>query len=356
MTAEQPQPSEFQLTRGTVFPLIGGRSTWSQEYLPPMIATILVGLSIFAVPFPGVHLNANDGLNSAWQIYLIVAAYLAFMMVYYIYRMCSRARPWWLVALVMAVTPVVMTGPVWHAWYYFFYSVIPGTAWEKSSNPLLVILGNFAGTGLCEESFKTIPLLILALAGVIWANAARHTTGDMSAHFARMRRRFTITEPLHGIVLGVASGTGFFLIETLAEYVPNIMKDDKYVGEKAFDGLALLLARGLPTLAEHAAWAGLVGYFIGLSVLRPRAAIFLLPLGWFSAAALHGAWDATDALVKQSLLNFGIELVIAILSYLLLGGALFKAREISPTLAAANGAVASPAASERPSDSDWDHD
>jgi RsiW-degrading membrane proteinase PrsW (M82 family) len=111
MTAKQPSPSEFQLNRRTIFPLIGGRSAWSQEYLPPMITTILAGLSIFAVPFPGIHLNAKAEINVAWQIYLIVAAYMAFMMNYYIYRMCNRARPWWLVALVTALIAVLLISP-----------------------------------------------------------------------------------------------------------------------------------------------------------------------------------------------------------------------------------------------------
>jgi RsiW-degrading membrane proteinase PrsW (M82 family) len=167
-----------------------------------------------------------------------------------------------------------------------------------------------------------------------------------------MKKRFAISEPLDGILLGVASGTGFFLVETLIVYVPQTMRAGKYAGTQAFEGLELLLARGLPNLAGHSAYAGLFGYFIGLSTMRPRAAIFLLPLGWFSAAALHGAWDGVDYVAGVNIVSLVIQLAIAIFSYLLLGGAIFRAREISPSLAAA----ATPAASARPSDSDWDHD
>jgi RsiW-degrading membrane proteinase PrsW (M82 family) len=93
--------------------------------------------------------------------------------------------------------------------------------------------------------------------------------------------------------------------------------------------------RGLPTMVEHSAWAGLFGYFIGLSVLRPGRAFLLLPLGLFSAAALHGAWDGfAEAFPNNGLVVLGAWLVIGLFSYALLAGAIFKAREISPAASA----------------------
>jgi RsiW-degrading membrane proteinase PrsW (M82 family) len=89
-----------------------------------------------------------------------------------------------------------------------------------------------------------------------------------------------------------------------------------------------LLARGLPTLTGHCAYSGLFGYFIGLSVLRPKMAIYLLPIGYLSAAALHGAWDAADTVSQNGFVVLGLYLFLALLSYALLGGAMFKAREI----------------------------
>ena len=56
----------------------------------------------------------------------------------------------------------------------------------------------------------------------------------------------------------------------------NAAKDS---GSQAFNGLVDLLARGLPTLTGHCAYSGLFGYFNGLSMLRPRQAIYLLPIG-----------------------------------------------------------------------------
>jgi len=78
----------------------------------------------------------------------------------------------------------------------------------------------------------------------------------------------------------------------------------------------------------------LFGYFIGLSVLRPGMAVLLIPLGWLSAAALHGAWDAANHLVTSALIGVSVHVVIGVLSYALLAGAIFKARDISPSFAA----------------------
>lgn len=104
----------------------------------------------------------------------------------------------------------------------------------------------------------------------------------------------------------------------------------------------LLLARGLPELTAHSAYAGLFGYFIGLSVLRPGMAVFLFPLGWLSAAVLHGAWDGTNDIFNSGLVVLTLLIVIGVLSYGLLAGAIFKARDISPRGALQSAPAAEP--------------
>jgi RsiW-degrading membrane proteinase PrsW (M82 family) len=336
MATEKPVPVAkpgLQLSRGAVFPLLGGRSALGREHLFPIVMTILVGMGLFAVPIPGLQFSAKAVINEAWQVYVILALYIAALVNYYVYQMCGRCRSGWLIAAVAVSTIVLMSTPVWYYWYQFFYQVIPGTQWEKSTNPIVIVAGYYFGTGLCEEGFKALPLLFLVVLGAALGFLSRRAKAPLSDRLARIKRRIGISEPLDGIVLGVASGSGFFLNETLGQYVPNAMSAEKYASAQAFDGLVLLLARGLPDIAEHSAWSGLFGYFIGLSVLWPAKAKYLLPFGWLSAAALHGAWDSIDALTNSSLLVLGVILCIGLLSYGLLGGAIFKARELSPTLA-----------------------
>lgn len=342
-------PGEIKpkLSRGMVFPLVGGRSTWSQEHLTPIFVTLVAGIGLLAVPLPWPQL-AIDGkpapaeINTAWQVYAIIAIYIAFIVNYFINRMCGRAKPRWMIALVVLFTFLMLGTSFWDRWYNFFYKVIPGAALESSNNIVARLAGTLFGTGLCEEGFKALPVFGLALVGVVLLALSRRTKGRLNRFLTGLRNRVAVCEPLDGIVLGVASGTGFFMRETLGQYVPQAMSAEKYPAAQAFEGLVLLLARGLPDLAEHSAWCGLFGYFIGLSVLHPRKAVFLIPLGWLSAAALHGAWDGITSVTQAELIVATFLIGDGLLSYALLGGAIFKAREISPRLAAQSALMAIP--------------
>jgi RsiW-degrading membrane proteinase PrsW (M82 family) len=357
MTSQPPVSPEdeeqFQVSRSMAFPLFGGRSTWKQEHLLPIFLTLVVGLTLFGVPYPWPKLLINGKpapaeINAAWQVFVVLALYIAFMVTYYINQMCGRARPGWLLALVAVFTFFFLSTPVWGHWYQIFYSFIPGTRLEKSSNVAANLAGYLFGTGLCEEGFKAFPLAILALIGAGFGWLAHSSRGKARARLAGVRRRIGLNEPIDGIVMGVASGSGFFIHETLGQYLPAVMSQEKYPAAQAFEGLVVLLARGLPTLAEHSAWCGLFGYFIGLAVLQPRLAIFLVPLGWLSAAALHGAWDGISSVVGSPIIGIPLLVADGLLSYALLAGAIFKARDISLMrtfrLTEAKPGVAAPAA------------
>jgi RsiW-degrading membrane proteinase PrsW (M82 family) len=340
MATPPPLPqseTELKLSRSMVFPLVGGRSTWRQSHLPPIFVTLVAGIGLLTVPLPWPQL-AIDGkpapaeINAAWQVFAIIAVYIAFIVNYYINQMCGRAKPRWMIILMVLFTFLMLGSPFWVLWYGFFYNVIPGAALESSKNVVAQLAGNLFGTGLCEEGFKALPLFGLALLGAGLLAWCRHTGGRLNRFLTGLRKRVAICEPLDGIVLGVASGTGFFMRETLGQYLPQAMSQQKYPAAQAFEGLVLLLARGLPDLAEHSAWCGLFGYFIGLSVLYPRKAVFLIPLGWLSAAALHGAWDGISSVTQSELILATFLIGDGLLSYALLGGAIFKAREISPRL------------------------
>lgn len=326
--------------RGVIFPLLGGRTTWREEHLLPIAATVIVGVTLVALPLPWPQINKDAEINEAWQVYLILALYIAILVNYYINAMCGRARRPWMLAFSGLFTFLMLGTSFWRGWYELFYNVLPAAAWQKSSSVVVQLAGWWFGTGLCEEGFKAWPLIVLALLGAGFDYLSRRTTGRPSARLAGIAKHIGLREPLDGIVLGVASGSGFFIAETLFQYVPTAMKAAKYPGSEAFQGLVLLLGRGLPDIAEHSAWAGLFGYFIGLSVLYPRMAIILIPFGWLSAAALHAGWDGIDAVTNSSIVILLFWIGVGVLSYALLAGAIFKAREISPRLAFAATAAA----------------
>jgi len=345
MATQQPRPPgelRFQLSRSTVFPLVGGRSTWSKGHLLPLFATILVGVALFAIPAPWIRFSTDAEINQAWQVFWILALYIAFLVNYYVYEICGRAEHWWLIAGVALFTWRLLATPFWYYWYMLFYNVLPAAQWQKSPDVAVNLAGYLFGTGLCEEGFKALPLLGLALLGAGLAFLGRHAKGKLGSRLTGIATSVGLSEPLDGILFGVASGSGFFISETLGQYVPGAMSQAKYAGSQAFEGLVLLLARGLPDLAEHSAWSGLFGYFIGLAALRPGMAIFLLPLGWLSAAALHAGWDGIDAVTNSGLIVVGFQAFVGMLSYALLAGAILKAREISPTRASNFATIVTP--------------
>src|SRR5947209_4177349 len=104
------------------------------------------------------------------------------------------------------------------------------------------------------------------------------------------------------------------------------------VGTVSYKGLITVLIRGIINLGGHMAYAGIFGYFIGLAVMRRAAAPRLFVLGWLSAAALHGTWDAIAfSAPGQSVIATGCLALVALLSYAWLASCILKARKISPT-------------------------
>jgi RsiW-degrading membrane proteinase PrsW (M82 family) len=360
MVIEQPTPgdkSRVRLSRSTVFPLVGGRSAWSQEHLLPIFATIAVGIALLLVAHPGEDTTSVDQMGRVWLVYWILALYMAFLVNCYINEMCLRARRLWLLAAVALSTYLLLESSVWEFWFHLFHRAIPSAQWRKSDDSVVRLAGWFVGVGLGEEGFKALPLFAVATFGGALAFLGRRAKGRWGKLLTAISNRVGLSEPLDGIVLGVASGSGFFINETLNQYVPHTMASAKGAGAQAFDGLVLLLSRGLPHLADHSAWSGLFGYFIGLAVMRPNRAIVLLPIGWLSAAALHGAWDGIGTVVDSGLIIIGFLLLLGLLSYALLAGAIFKAREISPRAAARAAAGMAPEEAPRedaPMSSDWD--
>jgi RsiW-degrading membrane proteinase PrsW (M82 family) len=133
---------------------------------------------------------------------------------------------------------------------------------------------------------------------------------------------------LDGILLGTASAVGFTLLETLGQYVPDIINNTTLqAGEGAGQllGLQLLIPRVLGSVVGHMAYSGYFGYFIGLSVLKPQRRWQILGIGYLSSAVLHALWNSTGYVTPILLALVGV------LSYALLASAILKARVLSPT-------------------------
>ena len=246
---------------------------------------------------------------------ILVATYLAGAAYYFIYQLCGKAKPWWLLLSVAGLTVLILLSPILPLFILIFRHLLPGSLpnpIESVSFPQLSFR-MFVGAGLMEELLKAIPVLGAYLLG-------RQLRSPW-------RERIGVWEPLDGILLGTASAVGFTLLETLGQYVPEITQIATLeVGQNGGQnlGLQLLIARVLGSVAGHMAQSGYFGYFIGLSVLKKSQRWQILAVGYVSAAALHALWNSTG-------LFSGVLLaVVGVLSYAFLIAAILKARMLSP--------------------------
>ncbi|MGH7999509.1 MAG: PrsW family glutamic-type intramembrane protease [Brasilonema sp.] len=298
------QPDSLSFTQ--LFPIIStGKDLTRKAYLIPGILTVVFVVLMFAT----VGQQANQ---------VIVAIYIAFAAYYFIYQLCGKPKPWWVLCASALTTAVILLTPVLDLFIFVFRGLLPGNL-PSEQEPITItelLVRMFFGAGLMEELLKAIPLLLAFLIAKVVPSP--------------WRERIGVAEPLDGILLGTASAVGFTLLETLGQYVPTITQNisaQSGIESGQLVGLQLLIPRILGSVAGHMAYSGYFGYFIGLAVLKPSKSWQILPVGYLTAAGLHALWNATG------LFNSLLLVIVGVLSYAFLMAAILKARALSPTRA-----------------------
>ncbi len=288
-----------------LFPLAStGRDLKQKAFLIPGVVTVLFVVLMFAA------VGQQDVFN------ILLAAYLAGAAYFFIYRLCGKSKPWWVLILCAALTSLILVGPLLPLFITIFRDILPGNLPNEGEEVSLMslLIRMFFGAGLMEELLKALPVLGIYAVGRLL--------------YSPWRERIGVWEPLDGILLGAASAVGFTLIETLGQYVPGIIDNVTLQAGAAagqISGLHLLIARILGSIVGHMSYSGYMGYFIGLSVLKPSQAWKILGFGYICASFLHALWNTTG-FVSPILLA-----VVGVLSYAFLGAAILKARALSPT-------------------------
>jgi RsiW-degrading membrane proteinase PrsW (M82 family) len=147
--------------------------------------------------------------------------------------------------------------------------VVAAGLWEYRTLQRLGVLP-IAGVGLIEEAAKLIVPLVIVLV----LRRDRH--------------------PADGLLLGVASGAGFAVLETMGYAFVTLIQSRGDVGVVQ----AVLFERGVLSPAAHMAWTGLATaalWHAAIERWRPRAlgrfvVVFLV------AVALHTAWDSAPSI------------------------------------------------------------
>lgn len=298
--------------------------------------------------------NAQGYLFPTHWIYtsyslIMLGVLLTTASLYFIYRLVGKEKSWFVLFGSMAFAAYFLwlfATRGYFVWLYqFFHQTLAGGEPDEKGSGLQLFVRHFLGTGFFEESVKAIPVLVLAWLG-------RHMSPGT-------RARFGVEEPLDGILIGAAAGGGFAIIETLVQYVPQMLVNVYLRMGMAINGIdsqnfAAVFARSnaqqvfgfikdgsdllgtnpgvLPLIIRsvdlsfgHMAYSGYFGYFIGLSVLKPEQRWKILGIGLVSASIPHALWDTVASLDMAPVLA-----ICALLSYAVLAAAILKARDISP--------------------------
>jgi protease PrsW len=127
------------------------------------------------------------------------------------------------------------------------------------------------GVGFIEEAAKVIvPLIVLA---ATW----RWRPG-----------------PADGLMVGMASGLGFAVLETMGYAFVALVRSGGSIGAVE----QLLLVRGVLAPAGHTAWTGLVCAAIWQAAARPGArSVLALVATYLAVVVLHAAWDTLSSVV-----------------------------------------------------------
>lgn len=297
------QATSDALTLSQLFPILStGRDLTRKAYLVPgMITVSFVVLMFVSIGKPGFF-------------NLLLAAYIAGIAYYFVYQLCGKQKPWWLLVGSGGVTILLLISPMLQVFLWVFRGFLPGDVPDSNAGGfLLTLIQMFFGAGLMEELIKAIPILLACWLGTKLRSPYREQIG--------------VWEPLDGILLGTASAVGFTLLETLGQYVPGIVNDVTLQAgvSRELLGLQLLIPRILGSISGHMAYSGYLGYFIGLSVLKPSKRWQILGVGYLTAASLHALWNT------MGLINLLVLAVVGVVSYAFLTAAILKARVLSPT-------------------------
>lgn len=319
-----------RLPGGAIVPYSGGelrpsevlpamsKDFFKKSYFVPGIITVIYTVLFFVTSSsssicPASLFNPFGFPLSCYNI--LLGQYLALAAFYVVYRQCGKPKPWWILVGAGLTTVVLLITPLFDLFSILFREYLPGNVEAGQSGSFVEeFIKMFFGAGLMEELLKAVPVFLALYLG-------RQLSSPL-------RERVGVWEPLDGILLGAASAIGFVLIETLGQYVPMQIVQS---GETA--GVALLIPRIVSSIAGHIAWSGYFGYFIGLAVLKPQQRWKLLGIGYLTSAVAHALWNSIDTLSQTLGAYIVLQSLVGIISYMLLMGAIVRARRISPNRA-----------------------
>ena len=257
--------------------------------------------------------------NFTWQVSLTVFYMLAGIMLG-VYAYTRPGRPIWIYGIAFVATTLITMSPLFSILAFPFRNIIPNVMQMGLAGQTFIerFFGMLMIAGFTEEWTKSIPGLIGA-----WLTFQVMAGKIKDSGFVALYR---VCGPLDGVLLGIFSGAGFIMAETAFEYVPReVMKIAQQTGvweAGVAQALTLLVPRVAQSFGGHIGWSAIVGYGIGLAVIRPKMKWQLILGAWVVASVIHALWNSAGTIhVYAYYLVAGISVVVAI-------ACLLKARQL----------------------------
>lgn len=314
--SSQPSPpsAPSDLTLSELIPLRSKKIDFLRsKALIPLIVVMVTCLALYAVKISTI----NDALDYMYWVTSFILL-ITFLPVYY-YGGEQKNILWYIWPAAVTYFQFKNLFPAYDA---FFQHTLPGAVFdEKLDGFLQNFRAYFFGVGLREDTMKAVPgFIALLVAYMVRTNKVPNTA---------ITRGFSLQGPLDGMLIGIASGQVFTLIETMGQYVPQtIMQvardNNNNIGLGLFMGMKLMIPRVLDGIMGHAAYGAIVGYFTGLAVSHPKATWKLLPLGLVVSAVCHTLWDTLGELIPAPY----YEWVAGGLTVVVFFGCLLKAKQL----------------------------
>lgn len=290
---------------------------------PLMLVGIITAL---AVPYLFVLINAQpttvqEGLANFQMIVRISVFFILMLIMTGLFTYSRSNRPLWVFLIPFAV----VTAMTWHmpffeilAWPFrgIYPQFVPMALEQKTF--ISAFIGMLFIAGLCEEFIKAIPIGVAAWMTYAVRKGQIGDTGFVS--------QFRVRGPLDGVMMGLFAGAGFILAETAGLYLERafmqgIQQSNMYEVGVA-QGLLLMLPRTFSGLVMHMGWSAILGYAIGLAVIRPKSAWKLIGIGYIVASVTHALWNS------HSTLSPSLGYLISAATVVMAIGCLLKARQI----------------------------
>lgn len=266
-------------------------------------------------------------MGSLYLTGMIGVFFLLMLIQLAIFLYVKPGRSLWIYMLTAVLVAAILFTPLAAPFFIVFREILPGNIDPNAQYDFVTMfIKMLFAAGLMEELLKATPILIGA-----WLTWQAARSPQLVKNMAY--KLLHVRGPVDGALMGVFAGGGFIFYETAFDYIPRLANDmlrqtNDPMAAVAM-GMMLLLPRVLGGLVGHMAYSGLFGYFIGLSVIRPKQRWKLLAIGWVASSVIHALWNSVSVITPL------LQYVVACICAVGVVGAILKARQLESRFAGA---------------------